>query len=246
MATVQFEADSNATLVDSFSVLVTSLYNHANDLKDVSQLKSSPDGVDQQQLVDLEHRIRAMEHSFKALRQHLEKESTAIAGVQNLRNVVHEQTAQIQKICGHLPEHLPQQQHIFGANGANAETTSTTVTQKRSQQALASAPPAVAKENDPSAVVRRAKTTGAGGRGGGGGTKGGRKGKGGRKAASKCTDRIPRLPYLTVDEFSAVPSYVRGRLSLNKVSARGVFRTRVDVRTNFVGWVAVFSPNNVD
>lgn len=203
MATEQFDADSNVTLINSFSVLVNSLNNHANDLRDVSQLKSSPDGVNQEELVALEQRIRVMEHTFKAVRRHLNDEADAIAEVKNLQNVVHEHTEQIQKICSHLPEHLPQQ--IFGAHNAVPQNVS-----KPKQQQRASKPVEKAKENDATFNEGVESTNEPAAQ-----PKTGRKKA--RKPVTKCTDRIPRLRYLTVDEFSAVPSYIRGRLSLTKV-----------------------------
>ena len=206
MATEQFDADSNVTLINSFSVLVNSLNNHANDLRDVSQLKSSPDGVNQEELVALEQRIRLMEHTFKAVRRHLDDEADAIAGVKNLQNVVHEHTEQIQKICSHLPSHLPQQ--VFGAHNSVPQNTSKPKQQRNPK------PVEKSKENDATYTeVESTNETEA--HRSAAQPKTGRKKA--RKSVTKCTDRIPRLRYLTVDEFSAVPSYIRGRLSLTKV-----------------------------
>ena len=180
-----FAADSNATLIQSFSLLVNSLDHHANDLRDVSKLRCSPDGVDQTELVVLEKRIRTMEHTFKALRQHLKGESEAIKEVQNLQNVVNEQTDHIQKICGNLPQHLPQQN--FGSSQAAPEPQRSVVDDSSNVENV---------EHVPSKPKGRTKT---------------------RRGRKSVTDRIPKLRYLTVDEFSSVPSYIRGRLSLNKV-----------------------------
>ena len=180
--------DSNETLVNSFSVLVHSLNNHANDLKDASELKNTSAGVDHEQLVALEQRIRIIERTFKTIRARCQEEKQQIDAVQNLRTVVGEQTALIQSICGNLPQHLPQQINVASVSQPVQESV---------------------KENVPKSVdvntTKNAKSVP--------GTKPRRKGRN----KTKYTDRIPRLKFLTVDEFSAVPGFIRGRLSLNKV-----------------------------
>jgi hypothetical protein len=227
MMSTDYEADSNATLVDSFGVLVNSLNSHANDLKDVSQLRHTREGIDHNQVVALEQRIRVMEHTMKRLHSYLRDEADAIAGVKNLRSVVQEHTTQIQKICSNLPEHLPQQQLQAFAPRNNGAATATT---SNSNTATAKATTAFGG----SSVGAAKENCGDGGGGGSGGVPSAgaedfyepaghavvqRPVRKTRQPAFKWVDSIPMLRYLTVDEFSAVPGYVRGRLALNKVGA---------------------------
>jgi hypothetical protein len=222
MATQQFDADSNATLVESFSVLVNSIYNHANDLKDVSQLKtgSLDGGVDQAQLVELEQRIRVVEHTFKALQKHLAEEAEVIAGVKNLHSVVQEHADQIQKICSHLPEHLPQDD-LFAPHQSSNITAAPAAPMRKVAAGGAPSKENVPNQVDVAVLATAAVASNATSSASSACNAGPRTGRKPSNPASKIkyADRIPRLRYLTVDEFSAVPTYTRGRLSLNKVRA---------------------------
>jgi hypothetical protein len=213
METHNYVANSNAVLVDSFAVLVNSLNNHANDLKDVSQLKTAREGVDYEQMVVLEQRVRVMEHTLKTLSSFLREERDAIQGVKNMRSVVQEHTTHIQNICDHFPEHLPQQQ-VFKSSVSigQSETQKTSVTSVSEVEVKENVSKNMdvnrkTQGNEYSTMTQKNSIKPK--------TVGNKK----KKKKIKCTDRIPLLKYLTVDEFSAVPSYIRGRLSLHKVNS---------------------------
>ena len=137
----------------------------------------------------------ALEQSVAGVKSYMDAEQVALEKAKGTLQMVESQKKRLQHMKENLPDRLPQARKAAAASKAGA---------------AAAAPGG--------AVLTAAKEEGGGGGGGGGGGSGGIKKKTKSTKSKRKAIVVPRMEAVLVDEFNAIPKYIRGRFSRDQVN----------------------------
>ncbi|GBF99849.1 hypothetical protein Rsub_12549 [Raphidocelis subcapitata] len=162
-------------------------------------------------LQGLEASVRALERTFKDIREHLARENAAVPKARALLQAARQQQANLLQIAANLPAHLPSNQQGAALTGAKpapgdaaaaAAAAAAGAAQRRTAAApaAAAAAPAAGGDDAVGAAARRRDALGGAGSG------------------SFSSIVAPRW-YVTQAELSSLATYMRGRLTLERVNS---------------------------
>ncbi|KAF6266088.1 hypothetical protein COO60DRAFT_642581 [Scenedesmus sp. NREL 46B-D3] len=160
----------------------------------------------------IEASVRALEQLFDELRQRTQQEIASVPKARALLQAAELQQQHLQQISSNLPQHLPSTCSALAAAGA-AATSTTPHQQQHSLQSIA-----VKQQGVAGAAKLGSRGQAAAAADDARGKAADKRRKDGPAAARPAPAAAPRW-YVTAAELASVPSYIKGRLTLEKVNA---------------------------
>eukprot|EP00899_Mesostigma_viride_P003671 jgi/Mesvir1/13304/Mv08594-RA.1 len=191
MASISENGYSESMGGDVFSDMVCAFTKKTAELKMLAQMRTNDNSrIFGEDLANLDLSVRAMEQQMKLLRAHLREEADMKAATAELIQRASFQKQKLQHITSRLPVRLPGAENIVGAVALAEERGAVDVTRR-----------GAAEEN--TAVTSQAKDTTAV-----------------IDEASKLDKKTlpPPKAYITISELESVSSYMRGRLTQEKIN----------------------------